>query len=203
MAKPATLKSVKSVKAVKPATVIDTVTFTPEQVAAPMIATHLVLNETAALAVLHDNHAAIVNTNNGLYFIRMTGEAPVVWVRDTDGTETVVCTLGKPAEVIVTAKPVRVVTVDPVREYLKGIRQQRVMQVARASETIVDAIDSVTAVSRAIRAGVDDAATEGRADAAASMRSACDLASKAGAPASKVCALKWANLARLASAKRK
>jgi hypothetical protein len=120
--------------------------------------------------------------------------------------KTVDAKIDTPAQaVIATPASVRVVTVDPVREYVKAIRKQRVMNVSRASGTeyIVDAIDGITSVATAIRKGAEDAHTEGRAEAAANMRAACDMASKAGASPAKVCALKWANLARLASAKRK
>ena len=104
---------------------------------------------------------------------------------------------------LVKPAPAQVVVSNPDREFLASVRRSRVVQVARAAESIVDALDTVAAVSRAIRMGVDDAVTVGRMDATLQVRAACEAATEAKANPAKVAALKWAALARLASAKRK
>jgi len=86
---------------------------------------------------------------------------------------------------------------------VKDIRKSRIESLARASHNVVDAIDTVSAVSRSIRCGVDEACTVGRMDAAHAIAAACDALTVAKAPVGKVAAFKWGLLARVASAKRK
>ena len=110
-------------------------------------------------------------------------------------------------ETTVAVVPVTVaapVAVSPHADTVKAIRKDRqAVLVRHAGEAVVDAIDTVASVSRSIRAGVEDAATIGRMDAAHSIAAATDALAKAGAPTGKVAAFKWGMLARVASAKRK
>lgn len=107
---------------------------------------------------------------------------------------------------VATVEPVQVVQVValPTVDLVKAIRKDRqAILVRHAGESVVDAVDTVCNVSRSIRAGVEDANTVGRMDAAHAIHGATDALAKAGAPAGKVAAFKWGLLARVASAKRK
>ena len=99
----------------------------------------------------------------------------------------------------VQAAPAPIVHADAV----KAIRKDRIPSLARIAVSVVDTVDTVGSVARAIRAGVDDAATVGRMDAAHAIHATADELTKAGADHRKVCAMKWNLLARVASAKRK